>query len=82
MTLVDQTARDMAEKALMLLAGHERLCDERERNTVRWRGTISDKLDDLSISVIGLYNRVWIAAGGVIIVLIGCVGYLIAHHGL
>lgn len=51
----DQMARDDANRALLLIEGHERVCTERQ-------GHIIQNLDALRRGVEGLYRRFWAAA--------------------
>lgn len=66
---LDQTARDIANKAVSLIEKHESVCAERQ-------GHIIDNLADLKRGVEGLYRRFWAAALGMISLLIGACGAL------
>jgi hypothetical protein len=83
---VDQRARDMANEAMSLLKSHERVCVEQAKAAQLWReGTtqqIAEGLGAVRKSIGDVYNRLWIAATGLVGVLLACCGYLIVHHGL
>lgn len=89
----DQVARDIATKAIAMIEAHERVCDERSKESDTWRHMIAGKLDDyfntvnvrlltLTDQVAKLYGNMWVVAGAIISVLIGAVAFLISNHGL
>ena len=80
--VVDQLARDQAWKAISMVEAHERICMERARAAGLWRSDVSIKLDHLADNIKGVYSRIWVAACGIIALLLACCGYLISHHGL
>jgi putative component of toxin-antitoxin plasmid stabilization module len=86
MNNVDQKARDMANDAISMLKTHERVCIEQAKAAQQWReGTtqqIAEGLAGVKKSIGDVYNRLWVAATGLVVVLLACCGYLIAHHGL
>ena len=93
MDAVDQVARDNAMRAIAMVEAHERVCEERAKASASWQHDTSDKLDDLaeglsieiqkiSKSMEGISDRIWLAASSIIVLLLGCVGYLIHNHGL
>lgn len=69
---VDQEARDMAARALQLLSSHETLCTE------RWNQS-RKALDDVKKTLSALWKQQWIAAGGVVSVLLAIVYILLAR---
>ena len=90
---VDQTARDGVAKALAMIEAHERVCEERAKESNTWRNMLSDKLDkhfscsearliDLTGQVSKIYAHMWVVAGTVIVLLLTAIGYLIQNHGL
>ena len=74
--MIDQEARDLANKALALIQEHDRVCAERQKNII-------DKLEGLSDGVKGLYSRFWAGAGTIILILLGALGtmmfYMLTH---
>lgn len=70
MDVIDQTARDIANKAVALIEKHEGVCAERQ-------GHIIVNLQDLKHGVEGLYRRFWAAALGIIVLLLTIVGKLV-----
>lgn len=80
--IVDQQARDLAARALALIEAHERVCEQRAIAANGWRASIDKKLDEVGKGVNGIYSRIWVAASGVIVALLGCIGFLIENHGL
>ena len=90
---VDQTARDGVARALAMIEAHERVCEERAKESNTWRIMLSDKLDkyfltvdarliDLTGQVTKIYAHMWVVAGAVITVLLATIAYLIQNHGL
>jgi len=79
---VDQVARDVAQRALMLITSHEQACERRERVAEHWRFDINKKLDHIGDNIKALYDRNWLGACSLIVVLLGVCGYLIAKHGI
>jgi hypothetical protein len=90
---VDQVARDMANKAIAMIEAHEDVCEIRNEEAKTWRKSITDRIDtyflningqlgNVSDSIRNLYGRMWIAAFGVIGMLLTVCGYLIHNHGL
>jgi hypothetical protein len=91
--IIDQIARDAANRALNAIEVHERVCEERAKAGQIWHEATSAQIEDmadnlktrmekLNKSVDGIYNRIWTTASGLILFLLGCIGYLIEHHGL
>lgn len=79
---VDHLARDVAQRALMMITAHEQICEQRELDAVGWRDDVNKKLDRIGENIRALYDRNWGAAVGAIILLLGVCGYLIAKHGI
>lgn len=69
MTEVDQVARDLSNRAIALIDTHERVCTERQIHII-------DNLHDLKRGVEGLYRRFWVAAIGIIMLLLTICGTL------
>ncbi len=80
--VVDQLARDTAMKAINLVNTHEHVCEERAKSAKLWRDNVSEKLDEMSQDIKGVYGRIWLAACSIIGLLLVVCGYLIAHKGL
>lgn len=77
MTDVALEAKSAADKALLLIAGHEQICAERQ-------GHIVESLSEIKRELRGLYNRFWVAALFIITTLFSVVGallYLILTKG-
>lgn len=72
----------MARNAIAMITAHEKVCAVRAQEAITWRVGTTGMLSDISKAVAGLYSRLWIAACGVIVVLIGAVGFLIQNKGL
>lgn len=66
------TALHQAERAHDRVTAHENLCDQ------RW-GQLNTTLLEVKASVRRLYTQQWAAAGAVIVVLLGAVGFLYAR---
>ena len=64
-------ALHQAERAHDRLKGHEELCGE------RW-ATLNKTIGEMKASVRRLYSQQWLAAGAVIMVLLGAIGFLYA----
>jgi hypothetical protein len=90
---VDQTARDGVAKALAMIEAHERVCEERAKESNTWRNMLSDKLDnyfsgvddrlaDLTGQVSKIYGDMWAVTGAIIAILLAAIAYLIQNHGL
>lgn len=79
---VDQLARDVAQRALMMITAHEQRCEQRELSAVGWRDDVNKKLDRIGENIRALYDRNWSVAVGAIVILLGVCGYLIAKHGI
>jgi len=90
---VDQTARDGVARALAMIEAHERVCEERAKESNTWRNMLSDKLDNyfsgvdarlanLTGQVSKIYGQMWAVAGAVITILLAAIAYLIQNHGL
>ena len=93
MNVVDQIARDAAMRAIAMIETHEKVCAERARESITWRGMVMEKMDSyfsavhielrsVSDTIKTLYGRMWFAMIGLFSVLITAIGFLIAHHGL
>lgn len=67
--LVDQIARDMAQASLNRIDTHEKLCTLRAEEA-------KDARIRIERGVAGLYGRIWIAAGGIIVALASAAGTL------
>lgn len=76
---VDQAARDIANQALAEIRKHEAQCAERVLAAQAWRTETSTKLSGISKSISGLYGRLWMAASGLVGVLLAIIGWLITH---
>lgn len=70
MSEADQVARDTANRALMQIEAHEKVCAERQ-------GHIITGLQDLKRGVEGLYRRFWAIAVGVVSLLLAACGTLL-----
>lgn len=90
---VDQTARDGVARALAMIEAHERVCEERAKESNTWRNMLSDKLDNyfsgvdarlanLTGQMSKIYGHMWAVAGAVITILLATIAYLIQNHGL
>ena len=90
---VDQIARDIAAKAIAMIEAHERVCEERAKESDTWRLMIVGKLDDyfrvvndrlltMNEQLSKIYSHMWVVAGSIMSILIGAVAYLIHNHGL
>jgi DNA anti-recombination protein RmuC len=90
---VDQEARDLANRAIAMIAAHERVCEERSKSATTWRESTTSKLSEIenaigerltamSKAISTVYNRMWIAMCGLVVTLVTVIGYLIAHKGL
>ena len=71
---VDQEARDMARSAEARIEKHEAVCAERYENI---NTTLAELKSKIASSTAGLWNRIWIATGALIILLLGVIGWLI-----
>lgn len=69
---VDQEARDMASRALQLLSSHETLCTE------RWLQS-RNGLAKVEAGITALWRQSWLAAGGVVSVLLAIVYILLGQ---
>ena len=76
METIDQPARDMAQAAMAKIEAHEDVCAQRWREAHNTMGRVETALEKLSKAISGLYNRMWLAAVGVIGALIGLVYFL------
>ena len=73
-TFVDQDARDMARSADSRIATHEEVCAERYKNI---NETLAELKARITSSTSGLWNRIWLATGALIIILFGIIGWLV-----
>ncbi len=72
---LDTRAIELAQKAVTLIEIHEREC-------ARERTLIAGALGEIKASLNGMWSRLWVAACGVIGLLLVIVGYLINKHGI
>ncbi len=72
---LDTRAIELAQKAVTLIEIHEREC-------ARERALIAGSLGEIKASLNGMWSRLWAVAAGLIIVLLGVVGFLIERHGI
>lgn len=70
---VDQFARDNATRSIALIEAHERVCTERQLHIIA-------SLLELKRGVEGLYRRFWVAAIGIIMLLLSISGALFWPH--
>lgn len=86
--LRDQLARDVAQKALEEIHGHDRLCTERQKGlegrleaikeSITTLQTYIEKVDaKMSKNVANIYQRFWAIAISVIAALMGALGTMI-----
>lgn len=70
----------------MLIQAHIRECSEtraellRKFEELKNKATVAD--DKVTKALSGLYGRVWQATGGLILLLVACLGYFLMHDGL
>lgn len=79
---IDHVARAKAEKTILMITAHERLCEERQIADSAWRGFIALKLEAVNDNIKALYDRNWVFACGAIVLLLGVIGYLLDKHGI
>ncbi len=72
---INTRAIEIATKALATIELHEKTCEQ------RW-GHVAEKLGELNTNVSGLWSRLWTVAGGLILMLVAIVGFLLARHGI
>ncbi len=70
----------LAQKAIAMIEGHERVCEERMvRIDQRLAESKQDRIDqrqEMRDGFAGIYRRLWWATGGLIVTLLGIAGFL------
>lgn len=77
---VDQEARDLANRAIALIEGHERVCAQATKASADWREGATATFDRIEESVTGIYTRIWLAAGGLVVGMFAVIMALLFKH--